>query len=612
MYETEANHKTESGDQIPSEVLRQFHHVDGKILKRTVLPWSEHCTECVWPTCYSTCELYDPREDGRCRRFADGMVRIDCASALSGYLLKIRFKRWAKLWTPGTIRLHTHQEALKREQRDLHIGTTLYQLPVPQKLKNLATGKRYSFKKRVAYAEKPSESDLPTSFMIECYNPDSKVVRLTLTMRSVDERVRVPFQQLIELRQGFHRVRVPFEQITKFLDLRTPFNVELTPNEDETQTVLFFGTMEFVCESTQSVKTKHDQPKKDGKKKVKCIVWDLDNTVWDGILVEDGVEKLKLKPEMIEVLESMDQRGILHSVASKNNHDEALVALRKFGIDEYFLCPQISWNPKSGAIQQIAAQLNIGIDSLLFVDDSEFELQEVSATHPEVRTLNARQYLEIPGMEVCKVPVTAESRERRKMYRVESERQDIAESFGQDYMAFLRYCDIRLNLHPLMPENLERVHELTQRTNQMNFSGNRYERDVLKQILGDPHLDTYVLDVEDRFGSYGIVGFSIVDRRVPLMTDLMFSCRVQAKRVEHAFLGYILQKYISETDKDFYANYRKTSRNAPSGRVFADVGMNEIESIEGVSRLRFPREQAVPHDQVIRITAHSLVAAENL
>ncbi len=118
-------------------------------------------------------------------------------------------------------------------------------------------------------------------------------------------------------------------------------------------------------------------------------------------------------------------------------------------------------------------------------------------------------------------------------------------------------------------ENLERVHELTQRTNQMNFSGNRYDREVLRKLLASPYLDTFVLSCEDRFGSYGVIGFSIVDRREPRMTDLMFSCRIQSKRVEHAFLASVIRRYIAETGKDFYANYRKTPRNAPSGQVFS-------------------------------------------
>ena len=608
MYETEANHKTESIEQIPADIIRRFQEMKGMVLERTVLPWSEHCTECVWPTCYTTCDLYSPREDGRCRRFADGMVRIDCPDALNSYLIKIRFKQWGKVWTPGNTRLRSPEAALKMERRDYKIGSALVQLPGFVPLKALASQKRYSFKKRVA-EQKISQGPTPTSFVVECYNPAAKTIRLSLTMRAVDEKIRIPFQKLIELTPGFHRVRVPFEEISKFLDLSRPFNVDLVPNEDQTETTLYFGMMDFVREVAAHVEAEPKSGKDQKEKKIKCVVWDLDNTMWDGILVEDGPEKLRLKPSIADILKALDERGILLSIASKNSSEEALAVLKRFGIDEYFLCPQISWEPKSRGVQTIAKQLNIGLDTFLFVDDSPFEREEVNTVCPEVRTLDAARYLEIPAMEVCQVPVTDESRERRQMYKVESQRLSLADNFGDDYLAFLRYCNIRLNISPMTRENLPRVHELTQRTNQMNFSGNRYEKSVLEGILSMPHLDTYVLEVEDRFGSYGIVGFSVVDSRTPLMTDLMFSCRVQAKRVEHAFLAYLIRKYIAQTGRDFQANYRKTSRNAPSGKVFDDMLLQEIKVEDGVSRLVFPREREVPDDGIMEVVAQEAVEA---
>jgi FkbH-like protein len=593
MYETEANHKIESSSQITSEVVSALAELKGKILARTVLPWSEHCTECVWPTCYSTCDLYSPREDGRCRRFADGMVRVDCPAAFNSYLLKIRFKRWGKLWSPGSVRLESSEQAERRERRDYSIGTVLYQLPVPSSIKRTVTGKRYGFKKRIA--SRPAKGqDQATSFLLECYNPQSYNIRLSLTIRAVDEEVRIPFQKLVDVTPGFHRIRVPMNEIRRVFDVRVPFTIDLVPNDVEDGTTLYFGLMEFVQEAEQAGEK---------TKKIKCVVWDLDNTLWDGVLVEDGPEKLKLRPEIAQTIRTLDDRGILHSIASKNNLDEAMKVLRRFQIDEYFLCPQISWQPKSESVRTIAQQLNIGIDSLLFVDDSQFELEQVRTACPGVRVLDAQQYRALPEMKECQVPVTDESRERRKMYQVEAKRQDMAAEFKNDYFAFLRDCQIQLWIRPMTEENVERVHELTQRTNQMNFSGNRYDRDVLKTILASSHLDTYVLSCEDRFGSYGVVGFSIVDRREPRMTDLMFSCRVQSKRVEHAFLGYIMRTYITELGKDFWANYRKTSRNAPSGKVFADLGMEDTSTVEGVTSLVFPKDREVPEDGVIRIVA---------
>ena len=605
MYETEANSKVENSAQIPEDVLRSFEHWRRRLQSRTVLPWSEHCTECVWPTCYSTCDLYDARPDGGCRRFVDGMVRIELAGAANSYLLKIRFKPWGKLWTPGTIRLHSAAKAEKIEQRDYRIGTALQRMPVPSLVKITLTTKRYGFKKRVATSVNPGE-ELPEFFLLECYNPEARGVPLSLTMRATSENASIPFQKLIHLDPGFNRILLPLEEITAVLDMSQPFGIDLTPNHETGEVTLYFGLIEFVTVLAESKKAEPSDTRGEDKQpketKIKCVVWDLDNTLWDGVLVEDGPEQVRLKNNIAEVIRELDQRGVLHSIASKNNPEEALQAVKTFHVDQYFLSPQISWQPKSEGLKAIAQQLNIGMDSLLFVDDSEFELGEVAAACPEVKLLPAEQYLTLLERSDCQHPITSESRERRKLYQVEASRKTVAEQFSNDYMAFLRHCEIRLTVRSLTEENLTRVHELTQRTNQMNFSGNRYDRDVLREVLSNPHLDTFVLSCEDRFGSYGVIGFSIVERREPRMTDLMFSCRIQSKRVEHAFLSCIVRKYIEDTGKHFYANYRKTPRNAPSGKVFADLGMEETEDRDGVLSLRFSRERTVPEDGIIQVT----------
>ena len=98
--------------------------------------------------------------------------------------------------------------------------------------------------------------------------------------------------------------------------------------------------------------------------------------------------------------------------------------------------------------------------------------------------------------------------------------------------------------------NLKRVYELAQRTNQLNFSGNRYQEAQLVEIMGSDFLETYVIDCSDRFGDYGIVGFGVVDIRVPLLLDLMFSCRIQGKRVEHAVLSFLLKRFVSGKKQD--------------------------------------------------------------
>jgi FkbH-like protein len=204
-------------------------------------------------------------------------------------------------------------------------------------------------------------------------------------------------------------------------------------------------------------------------------------------------------------------------------------------------------------------------------------------------------------MDICNVPVTAESAKRREMYHVEAQRQIEAQGFGEDYVAFLRHCKIQLQITALSDDNLQRVHELTQRTNQMNFSGNRYDLEMLRGILSKPWLETYVMTCNDKFGSYGVVGFGIVDSREPRLIDLMFSCRVQSKRIEHAFLTFVIRTYISRCGRHVYANYRKSPRNSASGRVFTDVGMKEVDSRDGVTSLLFAKDHPIGDERIIEI-----------
>jgi FkbH-like protein len=608
MYESEANFTILPQSEIPAEIAAQFGSPDRPVTWRTVLPWSEHCTECVWPACYSTCELYSPRPDGRCQRFDGGMVRVECPAAVNGYLLRIRFRQWAKLWSPGTFRLRKTAQARKREERDYRIGRILRGLPVPQPVRGFLAHLRYSFKKRMA-AWQVGSRRLPTSFLVECYNPEQNTVPLSLTLRTRGSGSAIPYQAQLHMKPGFQRMRISAEEILAVLDARRPFDIELIPSHSEQLITLYFGLMDFVHEP---VAVRGSVSTGASVRMVKCVVWDLDHTLWSGILAEDGLQGLVLRPGVQEILHTLDERGILQSVASKNHPEDAMAALRHFGIDHYFLFPEISWMPKSQGIRAIAQQLNIGLDSLLFVDDSPFEREEVSSVCREVSTLDAAEYLSLPDRAECQGAVTEESRQRRQLYQTDAERRNHAASFGDDYFAFLRDARIRIEISAMNEENLERVHELTQRTNRMNFSGNRYSRELLREILSDSSLDTYVLRCEDRFGAYGIIGFSVVDRRVPRMTDLMFSCRIQAKRVEHAFLTYLLRKYLAAQGRSFMVSYRRTGKNAPAAKVFTDFAMDELETTDGLTTLAFRAGRQIPDDGVVTVHEVETRTAEEI
>jgi FkbH-like protein len=536
------------------------------------------------------------------------MVRIDHESGLSPYLLKIQFKRWAKLWTVGNLHLKPLAQAGRDELVNITVGAIARSIPLPASLRGRVM-RKVSYIRRTKAENRGGEAQRPDCFFLECYNPNGEGLSMTLTVKPREfEGAMRQFQSLIPLEPGYNRSRIPYKEINQAVDLANPFEVELVLNNSE-NTVLYFGLVDFVAERTvvprvsEVERTAPISNESAKAKPVKCVVWDLDHTLWEGVLVEDGADRLRLKESVLRVIRELDSRGILNSVASKNNPDEAVAMLEKFGVAEYMLCPQISWGPKSQAVSRIAQQLNIGIDSLAFVDDQPFERAEVQTAHPEVAVFDACEHQEILSKPRFDVPVTDESRSRRAMYREQEQRQRVFESHPGDYFGFLRECRMNVEVRPLDETNLQRVYELAQRTNQLNFSGSRYEIADLERIKSDRNLETQVIKCSDRFGQYGIVGFAVIDLRERRLLDLMFSCRVQSKRVEHAVLAAMLKRFASEPGTAFFANYRKTKKNAPGGRVFDEMGFEiQQESEDGLRDLRFDGGNPVLDDGVVTFT----------
>jgi FkbH-like protein len=318
-------------------------------------------------------------------------------------------------------------------------------------------------------------------------------------------------------------------------------------------------------------------------KAVKIMVWDLDNTLWNGVLVEDGVDRLSLRPGVADIVKALDARGIVNSVASKNDAAPALAAIAHFGLAEYFVFPQISWNPKSQALRQIIADFNIGEDTVAFIDDQPFERSEVQSALPEVRTYDAAEAQTLLARPEFNPEVSSESASRRMHYVNEGARQALKAALdGDEYDVFLRECDLRMEILQGEGQNVDRIYELTQRTNQMNFSGTRYTRDDIVRILGDSTLDAFSLRCQDKFGDYGTVGFALVARTSqtsphPRVVDLAFSCRVQSKRAEHAFLAWLGGQYAAQGMDRLEVRYVPTARNKAVAAVFDDMGFDFSE-----------------------------------
>ena len=370
--------------------------------------------------------------------------------------------------------------------------------------------------------------------------------------------------------KGYSRHEIDAGLLRPVLASDRPFKITMTPEADNNARPVFL-TADFVNFAKKPAATEET-------KKIKCVVWDLDNTLWNGILIEG--DDIAVRPEVVRLLKYLDECGILLSIASKNDHASAWKKLEEFGISEYFLCPQITWAPKSEGIKRIAERLNIGIDAFAFIDDNSFELDQVGRTLPEVACINANEIATLFSDPRFQGSASAEARLRRQFYREAISREQAQAESGSDYLSFLASCGIVLEIAPYSPEYLERVAELVQRTNQLNFSGHKYTRAQLDDILANPRLEKYVLTSSDKYGTYGTVGFSIVEQGsgIVQIRDFMLSCRVQGKFIEQGFFHHLMEHHNPKAATRLWVNFRETARNKPAQQVLESLGFRKCEA----------------------------------
>ncbi|MCK5059289.1 MAG: HAD-IIIC family phosphatase, partial [Candidatus Aminicenantes bacterium] len=313
-------------------------------------------------------------------------------------------------------------------------------------------------------------------------------------------------------------------------------------------------------------------------KEIKVVVWDLDNTIWNGTLAEN--DDVTLKPGIVDVFKALDSRGILHTIASKNNYEDALEKLKELGIEEYFLYPEIHWNTKSSSLTKIRENINIGMDTILFVDDQPFEREEVESVHPEVTAIDAAEYKNLPDLPRLNPRfITRDSVKRRKMYMDDIKRKVEQEEFKGPEETFLASLNMHFFIHDAQEEDLKRAEELTVRTNQLNATGRTYDYDELNAFrLSDNH-KLLVCELTDKYGSYGKIGLALIEtgeeyRHLKL---LLMSCRVMARGVGTVLLSHIMQE-TKKAGKKLRADFRKTDRNRIMYVSYKFANFKEVSS----------------------------------
>ncbi|MBD2345775.1 HAD-IIIC family phosphatase [Anabaena subtropica] len=317
--------------------------------------------------------------------------------------------------------------------------------------------------------------------------------------------------------------------------------------------------------------------KQKDKKVIKCVVWDLDNTLWHGVLLED--EKVVLRENIINLIQTLDNRGILQSIASKNDFATAIAKLEQFGLKEYFLYPQINWNSKAASLKEIAKLLNIGMDAIAFIDDQLFELEEVKFSSPEILCINANKIGDILDMPVMNPRfITEDSRIRRLMYVSDIERQNAEKEFVGTADEFLATLKMDLTISSAKEEDLQRAEELTLRTNQLNTTGYTYSYDDLNHFRTSENHKLLIASLEDKYGSYGKIGLVLIECQAEIWTIklLLMSCRVMSRGVGTIMLNHLMSLAQSNNVR-LLAEFVSNDRNRMMYVSYKFAGFKEIE-----------------------------------
>jgi FkbH-like protein len=272
--------------------------------------------------------------------------------------------------------------------------------------------------------------------------------------------------------------------------------------------------------------------------KVRLLIWDLDETFWSGTLAEGGI---RLVERNIDIVKTLSQRGIINSVCSKNDFVNAQSALKRADVWDYFVFPRIDWQPKGAMIRSIIESAQLRPESVMFIDDNPINLNEVRHYNPG---------LQVAGPEILDTLLAdprfqgKDDREltRLKQYKVLETKEIDRTRFVDNENGFLHGSDIQISFHTDLMEEFDRVYELINRTNQLNYTKNRLPEDkeearafLKHELFSKPHIHTAYIKVSDKYGYYGIVGLywtELSRGQGRIVKHFLFSCRTLNMGIE--------------------------------------------------------------------------------
>lgn len=266
--------------------------------------------------------------------------------------------------------------------------------------------------------------------------------------------------------------------------------------------------------------------------KLKLIIWDLDETFWKGTLSEGDVE---LIPENVELVKTLVDKGVMNSICSKNDFDKTKAELEKHTLWQWFVFPSIDWTTKAARINGIIKRMALRPVNVLFIDDNDTNLQEAKFYVKDLNVMNVRELPEFMS-HVDEISKDDHEHKRLKQYRILETKVEEEAKVGSTE-DFLAQSEIRVDIDHDCINKAERIVEMVNRTNQLNFTKLRQQRDEVEPILTNGDYDCATVSVKDKYGDYGIVGFYALDRQNHSLLHFLFSCRT---------LGMGIEQYVYE------------------------------------------------------------------
>lgn len=352
----------------------------------------------------------------------------------------------------------------------------------------------------------------------------------------------------------------------------------------------------------------------------KCIVLDLDNTLWGGIVGEDGLEGIKLGPtpegrpflEFQKYLLSLFQRGIILAVNSNNNIDDALKVFREHPYmalkEEHFAAMQINWNDKISNMKAIAEEINIGIDSMVFIDDDKLNREMIRKALPESlvvelpedSSLYLKTLMEMNDFNT--LHITEEDKKKGSMYAEQRKRKEFHKN-ALDINKYLKGLEMIATIERANPLTIPRISQLTQKTNQFNMTTRRYpEEDIQKFSKNDKFL-VVSIKVEDKFGDNGITGAAIVEKNIAAwrIGTFLLSCRVIGRKIEEALLAYIIKLAKKEKAKELIGEFIPSKKNIPAKDFYKNNGFKLANKEDDKETWVYDTDKEYPSPSFIKV-----------